>query len=151
MSNEKMENLLNLALDATQAEREKSMQLEVGYDAAERAWEVIVKFSGTQEALAARLAERFPQFSDRIRLTNLQNEYAVLILPEQIVESVASLNEIEYMEKPKRLFFAVDNGKRASCISALQTGETPEGQLTGQGVLVAVIDSGIDYFAQLHD
>lgn len=145
MSNEKMENLLNLALDATQAEREKSMQLEVGYDAAERTWEVIVKFSGTQEALSARLAERFPQFSDRIRLTNLQNEYAVLILPEQIVESVASLNEIEYMEKPKRLFFAVDNGKRASCISALQTGETPERQLTGQGVLVAVIDSGIDY------
>ncbi len=114
MSNEKMENLLNLALDATQAEREKSIQLEVGYDAAERTWEVIVKFSGTQEALSARLAERFPQFSDRIRLTNLQNEYAVLILPEQIVESVASLNEIEYMEKPKRLFFAVDNGKRAS-------------------------------------
>lgn len=142
MTNEKMENLLNLALDATQAEREKSLQLDVGYDAAERTWEVIVKFTGTEEALAARLAERFPQYRGKIRLTNLQNEYAVLVLPERIVESVASLDEIEYMEKPKRLFFAVDNGKRASCISVLQTGGTPEQRLTGQGVLVAVIDSG---------
>lgn len=144
MSNEKMENLLNLALDATQAEREKSLQLDVGYDTAERTWEVIVKFSGTKEELAARLAERFPQYQEKIRQTNLQNEYAVLVLPEQIVDAVASLNEIEYMEKPKRLFFAVNNGKSASCISALQTGAAGT-QLTGQGVLVAVIDSGIDY------
>lgn len=145
MVNEKMENLLNLALDATQAEREKSIQLEVGYDTAERTWEVIVKFTGTEEALAARLAEVFPQYQEKIRLTNLQNEYAVLVLPEQIVDAVASLDEIEYMEKPKRLFFAVDDGKRASCISQLQTGGSVQERLTGRDVLIAVIDSGIDY------
>ena len=32
MSNEKMENLLNLALDATEREREKSLDLDTGYD-----------------------------------------------------------------------------------------------------------------------
>ena len=42
MSNEKMENLLNLALDATEREREKSLDLDTGYDRAERTWEVIV-------------------------------------------------------------------------------------------------------------
>ena len=63
------------------------------------------------------------------------------MLPEHLVEPVAALDKIEYMEKPKLLFFAVDNGKRASCITQLQerTG------LSGAGVLVAVIDSGIDY------
>ena len=141
MPNEKMENLLNLALAATQEEREKSLELDIGYDSAEQTWEVIVKFVGTTEELEALLFKNFPEEYPRIRLTNLQNEYAVLVLPEHLVEPVAALDKIEYMEKPKLLFFAVDNGKRASCITQLQerTG------LSGAGVLVAVIDSGIDY------
>ena len=45
--------------------------------------------------------------------------YAILLLPEHIVELVAALTEIEYMEKPKLLFFAVNNGRRVSCINQL--------------------------------
>ncbi len=44
MSNAKIENLLNLALDANPAEREKSLNLGVGYSAKEQTWEVIVRF-----------------------------------------------------------------------------------------------------------
>ena len=151
MSNEKMENLLNLALDATEREREKSLDLDTGYDRAERTWEVIVKFGGTEEALRGLFAEKFPEEYDRIRITNLRNEYAILLLPEHIVELVAALTEIEYMEKPKLLFFAVNNGRRVSCINQLQTVGTEQGtlssgrNLSGTGVIVAVIDSGIDY------
>ncbi|MFQ7239407.1 MAG: hypothetical protein ACLRP8_10680 [Roseburia intestinalis] len=105
MSNEKMENLLNLALDATEREREKSLDLDTGYDRAERTWEVIVKFGGTEEALRGLFAEKFPEEYDRIRITNLRNEYAILLLPEHIVELVAALTEIEYMEKPKLFVF----------------------------------------------
>ena len=68
MSNEKMENLLNLALDATEREREKSLDLDTGYDRAERTWEVIVKFGGTEEALRGLFAEKFPEEYDRIRI-----------------------------------------------------------------------------------
>ena len=39
----KIENILNLALDATREEREKSLNLDVGYDVADDSWEVIVK------------------------------------------------------------------------------------------------------------
>ena len=53
MPNEKMENLLNLALALTQEEREKSLELDIGYDSAEQTWEVIVKFVGTTEELEA--------------------------------------------------------------------------------------------------
>ena len=151
MSNEKMENLLNLALDATEQEREKSLDLDTGYDREERTWEVIVKFGGTEAALKRLLAEKFPVEYDRIRITNLRNEYAILLLPEHIVELVAALTEIEYMEKPKLLFFAVNNGRRVSCIDQVQTVGTVQGvvssgrNLSGAGVIVAVIDSGIDY------
>lgn len=148
MPNEKIENQLNLALDATPEEREKSLDLDVGFEPETRTWEVIVKFSDTAENLEQVLRESFPAVYSQILLTNLSNEYAVLVLPEAIVEQVAALPEIEYMEKPKRLFFAVNNGKRASCISPLQTGGNAadgRNRLSGKSTIVAVIDSGIDY------
>ena len=158
MNNEKIENLLNLALDATEREREKSLELDVGYNRQEQTWEVIVKYTGTAERLKELLAENFAEDYERIQITDLQNEYAVLLLPETIVQAVAALEEIEYMEKPKSLFFAVAAGRRASCITPLQTGavsgrgngpvggaERRTDDLTGEGCIVAVIDSGIDY------
>ena len=141
----KIENMLNLALDATVQEREKSISLNVGYDEVQNSWEVIVKFFGTTEELKKQIRMRFPEEWERIEIYNLSNEYAILTIPEELVEQVASMTEIEYMEKPKRLFFAVDNGKQNSCINLLQTGQTAQSSLTGKGVLVAVIDSGIDY------
>lgn len=149
MPNEKIENLLNLALGATPQEREKSLELDVGYDVQNRTWEVIVKFSGLPQELEELFRTNFPTRYEQIQIANLSNAYAVLRLPEELVEQVALLPEIEYMEKPKRLFFAVNNGKSASCISALQMGrdtlDTGRNHLSGQGVIVAVIDSGIDY------
>jgi len=143
----KIENILNLALDATREEREKSLNLDVGYDVADDSWEVIVKFFGTTEELRQKLSERFPEEQAQIGIYNLTNEYAILRIPQLLVELVASMPEIEYMEKPKRLFFSVENGKRSSCINPLQTGQgtSPTSNLTGKEVLVAVIDSGIDY------
>ena len=50
------------------------------------------------------------------------------------------------MEKPKRLFFAVNQGKSASCMTSVQSQFSPLGMpLTGKGILVACVDSGIDY------
>ena len=143
----KIENILNLALDATNEEREKSLNLDVGYDVTENSWEVIVKFFGTTEELREKLSERFPEEQAQIGIYNLTNEYAILRIPQPLVELVAAMPEIEYMEKPKRLFFAVENGKRSSCINPLQTGQNTDSasNLTGKEVLVAVIDSGIDY------
>lgn len=149
MENEKMENLLNLALDATPEEREKSVELNVGYDEAERTWEVIVKTGGDEAAVREALRALSPEAADRVQITNLRNEYMILVVPEALVEAVAALPVIEYMEKPKRLFFAVSNGKRVSCITPLQRGGAAGGgspggaeNLTGKNVIVAVIDSG---------
>lgn len=134
MNSPKFENLLNLALDATEREREKSVQLGVGYEPTENCWEIIVKYSGN--------IKRLEEQDARIRVRELLNEYAVLNVPEDAMNLIAAAPEVEFVEKPKRLFFAVNQGKSVSCINAVQT--TRFG-LTGKGVIVAILDSGIDY------
>ena len=42
MPDQKIDNLLNLAMDATPQERRKSGNLNVGYDPATRLWDVII-------------------------------------------------------------------------------------------------------------
>ena len=148
--NEKIENLLNLAMDATPEERAKSLNLNVGYDTESASWEVVVKFFGTKEQLQTIFESAFPTEFSNIKIEVLSNEYVILQIPENLVTPVADLPEIEYMEKPKQLFFTVENGKSASCINALQTGQGStdvinRSNLTGRGVLVAIVDSGIDY------
>ena len=132
MEDQKIENLLNLALSATPKEREKSYILNVGYSEETKAWDLIVKYTGSLQKYA----------SDIVQIVELYNEYAIITVPENLVEAVSDWPEVEYIEKPKRLYFQVAQGKRASCISLVQV---PPLSLTGRGVLVAVIDSGIDY------
>ena len=53
MNSQKAANDLNLALDATEEERERSLNLNVGYDRKDRTWELIVKYSGSLERIAS--------------------------------------------------------------------------------------------------
>lgn len=131
MESEKFENLLNLALNATEREREKSLNLGVGYEPEEKRWEIIVKYSGNINRLALENSE--------IRVEELSNEYAILNVPEAAMDQVAAAVEVEYVEKPKRMYFAVREGRQASCINPLQSARY---HLTGKGVIVAILDSG---------
>ena len=133
MQDQKLENLLNLALSATPEEREKSGNLNVGYNPVEKTWDVIVKHSGDIGFLT----------EIGIRVEPMINEYAILNVPESLIDQLSDLPQIEYVEKPKRLFFAINQAKAASCVNLVQQGTN---NLTGKGVLVAIIDSGIDYY-----
>ena len=132
MNDQKIDNLLNLALEATQREREDSLVLDVGYVPEEQVWDLIVRYTGDIRALE----------EESISITPLTGGYAIVTLPESRIQELSGRPEIEYIEKPKRLFFAVNQGKAASCVSAVQTEKTA---LFGKGILVAVIDSGIDF------
>ena len=132
MASQKVENLLNLALDATEEEREKSLELDVGYNPIDREWDLIIKYSGNLDRIREVASD----------VVELQNEYAIITIRESLIMILAQFPEIEYIEKPKRLFFQVTNGRRVSCIDAVQDTRFA---LFGQGILVAVIDSGIDY------
>lgn len=132
MADQKLENVLNLALDATEEERQKSLELDVGYDAIMREWDLIVRYSGSLDEIRELGAG----------VVELQNEYAIITIREDLIDRLTEFPQIEFVEKPKRLFFAVENEKRASCIPPVQR---PPLNLTGRGVLVGIIDSGIDY------
>lgn len=129
---QKIENILNLALDATQEERERSGELDVGYDPAEKEWELIIKYSGDLESVRGISSS----------VTELMNGYAVIVIREERIEELAGIPEVEFIEKPKSLYFQTDVGRQASCIDAVQA---PPYGLSGRGVLVGIVDSGIDF------
>ena len=133
MNDQKVDNLLNLAMDATSEERMKSESLNVGYDPEEKIWDIIVKYSGSESALTG----------DGIRVIPLLGGYAVVTLPEAEIDAYSDREQIEFIEKPKRLYFETLEGREASCILPVQSGNDG---LTGRGILIGVVDSGVDFF-----
>ncbi|MBO5293387.1 MAG: S8 family serine peptidase [Lachnospiraceae bacterium] len=133
MENQKLENLLNLALSATPQEREKSEELNVGYEGNGNMWELIVKYHGDISRVGNEVVQVEPLLAG----------YAIVTIREDLIEAFAALEEVEYIEKPKRLFFSIAEAKRASCIPEVTKREP---YLTGRGVVVGIIDSGIDYY-----
>lgn len=129
MANQKLEALLGLALSVEEAERQKSAQLGVGFIEETRKWELIVKYNGDIGRLQSNV----------IGVEELIAGYAIVTIPEELIDTFSQLDEVEYVEKPKRLYFSILQGKQASCIFPV-TRRNP--YLTGSGVLVAVIDSG---------
>ncbi len=131
--NQKIENVLALALQTPEPVREKSLNLNVGFTEETRTWELIVKYNGDLREAVSGLP---------VTAEELIAGYGLLTVPEDLVEAVSRLPQIEYVEKPKRLFFSMADGKEVSCVLPV-TKRQPF--LSGKGILLAVIDSGIDY------
>lgn len=148
---QKIENQLNLALDITEEERQKSESLDIGYDLEEKEWELIVKYSGTLERVRTRA----------VYVTELTGGYAIIQIKESQIKELAAFPEVEFIEKPKSLYFQIENGRRVSCIDEVQAAPffSSIGQeglednqqkkqsfpLLGKDVLIGIVDSGIDY------
>lgn len=139
MPDQKLDNLLNLALDSTPEEREKSGNLNVGYDEVQQLWDVVVKYSGPESGL----------IGEGITVVPLLGGYAIVTLPEQELNAYAARQQVEFIEMPKRMYFAVYEAKQVSCIRSVQIGGNVPGigaqGLSGKGVLVGIVDSGVDY------
>lgn len=102
MNDQKLDNLLNLAIDATPEEREKSRNLNVGYNAETRLWDVIVKYSGPSESLGGPGISVVPLFGN----------YAVVTLPESELVEFTARSQVEFVEKPMRMYFEVFQEKK---------------------------------------
>lgn len=133
MANQKLEDQLSLALDTPAQMREKSDNLDTGYAPSENTWELIVKYNGNLDRLTGG-----------IRVEPLIAGYAIVTIPENLIGAFSRMEEIEFIEKPKKLYPQVTAGLGASCFYPLLqpvSGKT----LSGQGVYMAILDSGIDY------
>ena len=98
--NQKIENQLQLALETPEGMRAQSENLNVGYDGNEQQWEVIVKYHGNLNE-ARRLGAVVEE---------LIAGYAIMTVSVNLLEQVALLEEIEYIEKPKRFYYAQEGG-----------------------------------------
>lgn len=133
MNGEKVENQLKLALDITEQQRNKTVDLNLGFDQANNTWELIVRYFGDLSNIREEL---------NATVVELLAGYAIITINQNLIGRLSEYPQIEYIEMPKGIFFAVKCGKTASCINAVQ--DSQEG-LFGEGVLVGIIDSGIDY------
>ncbi|MDD5936266.1 MAG: S8 family serine peptidase [Clostridiales bacterium] len=133
MDSQKIENPLNLALDVSATERERSVDLNFGFDDETNLWELIVRFNTGLERAASEIGFSYVE---------LLANYAIIRIEQSKIERLASYTEIEFIEKPRRLSFEVAEARIISCVPAV---EAAPNFLTGKGVIVAIIDSGIDY------
>lgn len=132
MDSEKLDSILNLSLETEPEVREKSDILSNGYDFENSIWEVIVKYNGDISFLETEVES----------LEILLNGYAIMRAARAQLERTLSDPRIEYVELPKSLVFNTYRAKQQSCILPVAMGANG---LRGSGVLIAIIDSGIQY------
>lgn len=96
--------------------------------------EIIVKYNGDIQSVASAVGGT---------AEILSSNYAVITLDDSMILELNNFTEIEDIEVPKRLFLGTSFHLISSCIRSVS--DTQSYGLTGAGVIVAVIDSGIDY------
>ena len=84
MSSQKYEDMLNLALDTPEGDREQSKTLNVGFDSIINTWEVIVRYNGDIEFLK----------SNGVSIIYLSVNYAILTVTDNFIRNLNSYKEI---------------------------------------------------------
>lgn len=97
-------------------------------------WEVIVKYNGDIEEVVR---------NEGGTVQRLNKQFAVINIPKENIKNLVEKTEIEYIEVPKRMVYTQTTNMSASCITSVQN--LPPYELKGKGVLLGIIDSGINY------
>ncbi len=96
--------------------------------------EVIIKFHGSLDEIANQL-DGIPE--------RLNENYAILTIPLTSFSRLFTVPGVEYFEMPKSMAYMLQRSMERSCIPPVQ--RERNFNLRGEGVLVAIIDSGIDF------
>ncbi|MDR2908607.1 MAG: S8 family serine peptidase, partial [Oscillospiraceae bacterium] len=97
-------------------------------------WEIIVKYNGSLDAVSEAL---------EAEVELLGGSYAILTMNASRIREIYNYSEIEYVELPKNLTPSLEGSLSAACVTSVHS--PGEYDLRGKGVLVGIIDSGIDY------
>lgn len=104
MANQKLETLLNVSMQATQEDRAKSPDLSAGVDEEAGIWEIIVKY--TQDL--SQFSAKYPG----MEIYELLGGYAIIKIKKEYIDSLSQEKQIQFIEKPKRLYFQLSNEKQ---------------------------------------
>ena len=108
--------------------------------------EIIVKYHGD-----LKWREKMVPFQGEYLL----GEYAIIFIALENIREFAVLPEVDYIQLPSRMWFSLENSRRNICLGNIQERTRNENvfridsgypQLYGEGILVSVIDSGVDYW-----
>ena len=133
----KLSTQLISALSTKPDEISSSDNLSAGYSFATDTWEIIFRYNGNFDDIQNALSS-----FENIQLINLLGNYGIMIATSEEIAEIAKLPQIIYMEQPRYFSYNVMQGKQASCI--YNTPQTST-SLSGENVLIGIIDSGIDY------
>lgn len=95
MENQRRENLLNLSLSISEKEREKSRLLESGFTKEGKIWTLIIRYHGDIMQYA----------DDEIKIVQLFGNMAIVRIPQKRVDEFSNLEQVDYIEKPKPMYF----------------------------------------------
>ncbi len=95
--------------------------------------EVIVKYSGDLEEVKEAGYE----------VEILSCNYAIITSDISLIDDLLKFRQIEYIEKSKELSIKLKKSKNSICYNKIE--QDLNVKLTGKGVIVGIIDSGIDY------
>lgn len=123
-----------MAIDTSERVRERSLELNVGYDKETDLWEVILQYTGDLDLIRREL---------NIEIDELLGGYGIARLKEEQIRLLSDYPQIDYIEKPKSLFLQEMEGVKASCVWRNDYGEM---KLTGKDVITVCIDSGVDIY-----
>ena len=97
--------------------------------------QLVVLYRGTPEQTRIFIEGLGGKFQD------LGYNFGIIDIPRDKLDELSVSNTIQYIELPKNLYEQDKESNRASCILELP----PNFQVSGQGVLIGFVDSGIDY------
>ena len=124
---------LELAVSTSGSYDSSEEELYIGYNRTSNTWTLLIRYYDN----ISDLAERY-----LIRIFYLLSDYAIIEIPENNIAAFAADPRILYVEKPKSVQQQVSYAQYASCLSGTFINNYG---LDGNGTLLAVIDSGIDY------
>lgn len=140
-SNNKIDTALSAALEISEENLRQNSQLGYGFQEQDKKWKIIVKYYGDIKEI-----ERiFPDTN----VVELLNQFAIITTGREYIDAIASLPQIQYVEKPKRIYFNLRQGRSISCVNGVQKNPSQDGEndsqsisLSGRGVLIGIVDSG---------
>lgn len=131
----KIDSKLKMSVGLSPSERNTSDELLAGYDESDNLWRLIIKYNGDIHNIAYKYGAV---------LEILTENCAIVTIAEPHILNFSYEKEVSYIEKPKRLFYDLNISKSESCIS--QVNNYPQYGLTGKGIIIGIIDTGIDYY-----
>ena len=98
--------------------------------------EVIVKYTGDISAAMSALSAQAEILGD---------SFAIITIESELIPELYNFREIEYIELPKNLSLSLRESMSESCITQVHSMGAGRYGLSGKGVIVGIIDSGVDY------